>query len=46
MVVEFDKIQGPVAIIDWGNGQTKNDMPTDILSQEHEEPLARGEKSP
>ena len=31
--------------VSWGNGKTKNDVPTDILSQERRNPLARGEKT-
>ena len=30
----------------WGNGKTKNDVPTDIFSQGHENPLARGQENP
>ena len=46
MVVVVEKIQGPVARIDRGNGQAKNDVLTDIFIQGHENPLARGKKSP
>ena len=33
MVVLVEKFQGPAVRLDWGNGQTKNDMPTDIFCQ-------------
>ena len=33
MVVGVDKSQGPVVILNWGNEQTKSDVPTDILCQ-------------
>ena len=46
MLVRVEKSQGTVTRLDWGNGKTKNDMSTDIFSQEHEEPLARGDKIP
>ena len=46
MVVGVENIQGPVSRLDWGNERTKNDVPTDIFSQGHEKPLARGEKIP
>ena len=46
MVVGVDKSRGPVARLDWGDGKTKIDVPTDIFSQGREKPLARGAKSP
>ena len=49
MVVGVEKIRGPVARPDWGGGQTKNDMPTDIFSQGQENPLkifSQGRKNP
>ena len=46
MVVGVDKIRGPVARLDLGNGKTKSDVPTDIFSQGRENPLARGAKRP
>ena len=46
MLVGFDKSRGPVARLDWGEIQTKNDVPIDIFSQGHEKPLARHKKSP
>ena len=46
MVVGVEKSRGPVARLDWGDGQTKNEVPTEIFSQGQENPLARGEKSP
>ena len=45
MVVGVEKSRGPVAILDWGNGQTKHDMPTNIFSQGRKKPLSRGAKS-
>ena len=33
MVVGVEKIRGLVAIIDWGDGQTKIDMSTEIFDQ-------------
>ena len=46
MVVGVEKIQGPVARLDWGDGQTKSDVPTDMFSQGLEKPVSRGSKSP
>ena len=46
MVVGVENIRGPVARLDWGDVQKKNDVPTDIFSQVHKKPLSRGEKSP
>ena len=42
VVVGVDNIRGPVAILDWGDGQTKSDMPTDIFIQGCENPLSTG----
>ena len=39
MLVGVENIRGPVAILDWGYGQTKSDMPTDIFIQGHKKPL-------
>ena len=38
MVVGVDKIRVPVVIRDWGDVQTKRDVPTDRLYQWHESP--------
>ena len=46
MVVAVEKSQGPFARLDWGDRKTKNEVPTDIFSQGHENPLARGKKIP
>ena len=46
MLVGVENIQGPVARLDWGDGQTKNDVPTDIFSQGYKNPLARGREKP
>ena len=46
MLVGVEKIRIPVARLDWGDGQTKSDAPTDIFSQGRKRPLARGAKSP
>ena len=35
MLVGFEKNLGTVVRLDWGNGQTKSDVPTDILFQWH-----------
>ena len=45
MVVVFEKSLGPDAILDRVDGQKKNDVPTDIFIQGHENPLARGRNS-
>ena len=45
MVVGVDKSRGPVDRLDWGDGKTKIDVPTDIFSQGREKTLARGAKS-
>ena len=55
MKIRFKKIDRILKIIHlskkyfwdfWVDGQTKNDMPTDIFSQGHKKPLARREKIP
>ena len=46
MVVRFEKSLFPVARLDWGNRQTKIDVPTDIFSQGRKNSLARGTKIP
>ena len=45
MEVGVEKIQGPVARLDWGDWKTKNDLPTNIFSQGDKEPLVRGGKT-
>ena len=45
MLVGVEKSRGPVARLDWGDGKTENDLPTDIFSQGNEKPSARGGKS-
>ena len=45
MVVEVEKSRGSVAILYWGDGQTKNDLPADIFIPGQENPLAKGEKA-
>ena len=44
-MVVFKESRVPDARLDLGNGQTKNDVTTDIFGQGHGNPLARGEKS-
>ena len=39
MVVGVEKIRVPVARLDWVDGQTKNDVATDIFIQGREKPL-------
>ena len=46
MVVGVDKSRVPVTRLDWGDGQTKSDVPTDIFRQGHKNILARGAKIP
>ena len=46
MVIVVEKSQDPVFRLDWGDGQTKSDVPTDIFSQGREEPLSNSAKSP
>ena len=46
MVVGVKKRRGTVAILDWSNGYTKNEVPTDIFIQGYKKTLSRGEKSP
>ena len=46
MLVGFEKSQGLVARLYWGDGQTKNDVTTEIFSQGHKKPFARGQENP
>ena len=46
MVVGAENIQYPFARLDWGDGQKKSDVPTEIFSQGREKPLARCKKIP
>ena len=46
MVVGVYKSRGTVARLDWGDGKTKSDVPTDIFIQGRKKSLARGAKSP
>ena len=46
MVVGVEKSRGPVARLDWGDEQAKNDVPTDIFSQGHQKALNQGQENP
>ena len=46
MVFGVEKSRDTVPRLDWGDGQTKNDVPTNIFSQGHKNPLDRGKKIP
>ena len=39
VVVGVEKSRGLVDILDWGDGRTKSNFPTDIFIQGHKNPL-------